>query len=303
MLLFQINPDEITLNFNKDTLAILNISLAIIMYGVALDLRVEDFVKIVKQPKGLIAGILSQFLILPFLTFLLISVWQPLPGFALGMFMVAACPGGNVSNFLTAWAKGNAALSVALTGFSTLFAIILTPLNFTFWSSMYEPTASLLKTIDLDLSDVFKTIILILGIPLVLGMLTKRYLPKFSAKSSPIISKLSILIFAAFVVFAFKANFQVFTEYVMLIVLLVFAHNLLGLFSGYGVGMLFKLPFADKKTLTIETGIQNSGLGLLLIFEYFDGLGSMALIAAWWGIWHLLSGFSLAYFWRNFKKS
>ncbi len=303
MLLNQINLDDIVLNFNKDTLAILNISLAIIMYGVALDLRVEDFVSLVKKPKSLIAGLLSQFFVLPLLTFVLVSIWQPLPGLALGMFMVAACPGGNVSNFLSAFARGNAALSVALTGFSTLFALMLTPLNFTFWSSLYGPSSELLRTINLDLGDVFKTILLILGMPLVLGMLTTKYFPSFAQKSSPIIRKLSILIFAAFVFFAFKANFQVFLNYAGLIVLLVFVHNLVGLLGGFGMGLLFRVPKADKRTITIETGIQNSGLGLILIFEYFDGVGSMALIAAWWGIWHLLSGFTLAYFWRNISKA
>lgn len=294
------NPlDSVRLNFSQGDLLLLNLALALIMYGVALDLRWEDFRYLVKNPKGFFLGIFSQFLVLPFLTWVLISLINPPPSVALGMFLVAACPGGNVSNFLTNLAKGNAALSVSLTGFSSILAIFTTPLNFSFWAGLYKPTALLLRTISLDIWEVFFTVGIILGVPLILGILTHQKFPELASKISKVLKPLSILIFAAFILVAFAGNFDIFRQFIGLIFLWVIAHNFTALSAGFLTGKLGGLPLADVKTLTIETGIQNSGLGLVLIFTYFEGLGGMAIITAWWGIWHLISGMAIAGFWKS----
>lgn len=292
--------DSSKLNFDQDSLLLLNVSLAIIMFGVALDLKTSDFTAITKNPRAFIAGIISQFIFLPFLTWLFVLVISPPPSVALGMFLVAACPGGNVSNFISHLAKGNAALSVSLTGFSTLFSIFLTPFNFALWASFYRPSANLMRTISLDHAEAFQTVALILGVPLILGILMNNRFPIWSKKATKILKPLSILIFAAFVAIAFVGNYTLFTQFIGLIFLWVLGHNFLALFSGFSLAKVFRLNLADTKTLTIETGIQNSGLGLVLIFTYFDGLGGMAIIAAWWGIWHILSGMSIAFFWKKF---
>ncbi|WP_133554356.1 bile acid:sodium symporter family protein [Algoriphagus boseongensis] len=291
--------DSVSLNFSQKDLLLLNLALALIMYGVALDLSWKDFKYLMLNPKGFILGIVSQFLILPFLTFLLVLAIKPPPSVALGMFLVAACPGGNVSNFLSSLAKGNTALSVSLTAFSTGFSVVLTPLNFALWAGFYPPSSSLLQEISLDISEVFMTVGLILGIPLILGILTSQFFPKFGKLASTILRPTSILIFAAFVVLAFLGNFDLFIQYIGLIFLWVLGHNLIALGAGFFTAKLGKLPLPDVKTLTIETGIQNSGLGLVLIFTYFEGLGGMAIIAAWWGIWHLISGMTVALLWKN----
>jgi BASS family bile acid:Na+ symporter len=269
------------------------------MYGVALDLRFKDFKYLVENPKAFFLGIFSQFLLLPFLTWCLVNIISPPPSVALGMFLVAACPGGNISNFLTNYAKGNTALSISLTGFSSIFSIISTPLNFALWASFYSPTSSLLKEIQLDYKDAFFTIALILGIPLILGILTHQKFPKFTEKASKILKPLSLIIFVAFIVIAFLGNIDLFLAYISLIFLWVLAHNFIALGAGFLTGKIFRLPLADIKTLTIETGIQNSGLGLVLIFTYFNGLGGMAFITAFWGIWHLISGITIASLWKN----
>lgn len=290
--------DSIQLNFSSSDLLLLNLALALIMYGVALDLRFEDFKYLAKNPKGFILGVFSQFLLLPFLTWCLVLIMKPPPSVALGMFLVAACPGGNVSNFLTSLAKGNTALSVSLTGFSSIICIISTPLNFALWAGLYAPTSNLLRDISLNYTEAFTTVALILGLPLILGIITHKYAPLFAQKASKILKPLSILIFTAFIVIAFAGNFDLFTKYISLISLWVLAHNFVALGSGFLTGKIFKLPLADVKTMTIETGIQNSGLGLVLIFTYFDGLGGMAIITAWWGIWHLISGMTIASLWK-----
>lgn len=294
--------DTSTLNFNQDSLFLLNISLAIIMFGVALDLKGSDFRYIFQNPKSFGLGILSQFFMLPLLTLVFISFIQPPPSVALGMFLVAACPGGNVSNFMTHLAKGNTALSVSLTAFSTAFSIFLTPFNFALWAGFYEPTATMLKEISLSYFEVFQTVALILGLPLMVGMYINGRYPNWAKKATKILKPLSILIFAGFVVIAFIGNYNLFLKFIGLIFLWVLGHNFIALFSGYSLSKIGKLSLADTKTLTIETGIQNSGLALVLIFTYFDGLGGMAIIAAWWGIWHIISGMSIATIWKNFYK-
>jgi len=296
------NPlDSIRLNFSQKDLLLLNLALALIMYGVALDLKWADFQYLIKNPKGFFLGIFSQFLLLPFLTWVLISIIQPPPSVALGMFLVAACPGGNVSNFLTNLAKGNTALSVSLTAFSSVLSIFSTPLNFALWAGFYEPTSILLREISLDISDVFFTVAIILGVPLILGIFTRQKLPEFAEKASKILKPLSIVIFAAFVGLAFAGNFEIFIQYIGLVFFWVLAHNFIALSAGFLTGKIAGLPLPDIKTLTIETGIQNSGLGLVLIFTYFEGLGGMAIITALWGIWHLISGMTIASLWKLYK--
>ncbi|WP_026951579.1 bile acid:sodium symporter family protein [Algoriphagus mannitolivorans] len=292
--------DSIRINFSPDDLFLLNFALALIMYGVALELSWKDFKYLAQNPKGFFLGIFSQFAALPLLTFVLVKWIDPPPSVALGMFMVAACPGGNVSNFLSAFAKGNTALSVSLTAFSTAFSIILTPLNFAFWAGLHAPSSLLLKEISLDISEVFFTIGIILGIPLILGLLTRQFQAKLADRLMKILQPLSILIFAAIIILAFLGNLELFLQIIGLIFLWVLSHNLLALSSGFFIAKAARLPRADVKTLTIETGIQNSGLGLVLIFTYFEGLGGMAIIAAWWGIWHLISGLTVASIWRKF---
>lgn len=294
--------DNITLNFSEQNIFFLNLSLGFIMFGVALKLTPEDFKMVLAQPLGTLVGVFSQFFVLPFLTFIIIWLLEPQPSFALGMMMVAACPGGNISNFFSAMAKGNIALSVSLTAISSILAIFMTPINLSFWASMYGPTADLLKEVHLNFWDVLKTIVIILGIPIVLGMLFRRRFPKTAKKMQPYMHYGSIIIFAAIVILAFSANLDLFLTYIHMVVLLVFLHNAVALISGFQLGKLFNLPEADCRSLAIETGIQNSGLGLLLIFAFFQGLGGMAIVAAWWGIWHIVSGMSLAYWW-NYRVS
>lgn len=291
--------DAIRLNFSSDSLFLLNICLAIIMFGIALEIRLKDFKIILGNPKPAIIGLLTQFVILPLLSFLLILVLKPHPSIALGMILVAACPGGNISNFMSHLAKANAALSVGLTSIATFLSLLMTPLNFKLYGSMYEPTAEILTSIELDFWDVSKTVIMIILLPLILGLLVQYRFPKWAEKVSAYFRFSSILIFIGFVVIAFTKNLQLFVDYIHLVIGLVFVHNLVALLTGYGIASIGGLNKKDRRTLAIETGIQNSGLGLVLIFAFFEGLGGMAMVAAWWGIWHIITGLSLAAFWSR----
>ncbi|MBT3872680.1 MAG: bile acid:sodium symporter family protein [Flavobacteriaceae bacterium] len=291
--------DAIILNFDSESLFFLNLTLAVIMFGVALNITISDFLRIVKNPKSVLIGVLSQFILLPAFTFLLVTIIQPLPSIALGMFLVAACPGGNISNFMTHYAKGNAALSVSLTAISTLLAIVMTPLNFQLWSGLYGPTSNLINTISLSPLEMVKVISLLLGVPLILGMLVQNYSPKFALKTAPIFKIGSILFFMALIILALSKNIDIFKKYIHYVFIIVLVHNILALILGYSVASIAGLSKRNRRTLAIETGIQNSGLGLLLIFSFFNGLGGMAILAAFWGIWHIVSGLTIAIFWSK----
>ncbi|MGB0840296.1 MAG: bile acid:sodium symporter family protein, partial [Chitinophagales bacterium] len=195
--------DQVHLNFSPESLQLLNVCLAFIMFGIALELKITSFKALLKKPKPIIIGAISQLFLLPLLTFLLINILQPHPSFALGMIMVAACPGGNVSNFFSLLAKGNTELSVSLTAVGTLSAIVFTPLNFTFWGGLYAPTAALMSDISVDTMEIFKTVLLLLAIPLALGMLVGHYFPKLVAKTGKPLRILSMLFLAGFIVVAF----------------------------------------------------------------------------------------------------
>lgn len=302
--------DQARLDFSDGGLLVLNITIAIIMFGVALEIKMSNFRELVKSPKPVILGVISQFILLPLVTFLVImAFWGNITvGVAMGMILVAACPGGNISNFISTLSKGNPALSVSLTAIATISAIVMTPLNFSIWGKLYEllgphSNNALLKSLEIDPIQMFKTVVILLGIPIVFGMLFNHYFPKPTNYIKKPIRIFSIIFFMGMVVIMFANNYDYFVKYIAWILLIVFIHNAIAISTGYSFASLFKLSRANRKTLGIETGIQNSGLGLVLLFnpKIFPPelpLGGMMIVVAWWGIWHILSGLSLATYWR-----
>ncbi|MEM5519520.1 bile acid:sodium symporter [Sulfitobacter sp. AS59] len=288
--------DEAVLAFSAGSLMVLNAILAVVMFSIAIDLKPRDFKILANAPKPLIVGLMSQFLLLPALTFLLVLVTQPQASVALGLILVAACPGGNISNFITHRAGGNAALSVSMTAFATIAAIVLTPLNIAFWGSLYPPSAEILRATVIDPVSIAITVGLMLVLPLVLGLVLNAKRPDITRKLRMPLQWLSMGIFLGFIVIALAANWGLFLAFAGGIAGLVIVHNALGLGGGYALATLAGLSPFDRRAVTIETGIQNSGLGLVLIFGFFGGLGGMAIVAAFWGVWHAISGLALARF-------
>ncbi|MAZ82181.1 MAG: symporter [Hoeflea sp.] len=286
--------DDVVLNFSPTSLQILNAVLAIVMFSIAIDLTPGDFKRLLKAPKSLLVGLFSQFIVLPVVTFVMLLIAQPRPSIALGLIVVAACPGGNISNFITHRAGGNSALSVSMTAIATVGAIILTPVNIALWGNLYEPTREILRSTSIDPLQVAITVGLMLVLPLVLGITLNVMRPDLTSKINRPLQWLSMAIFTAFIALALGANWDFFLQFVGAVFALVFIHNALALLSGYLTASIFRLSAFDRRAVTIETGIQNSGLGLVLIFAFFQGLGGMAVVAAAWGIWHAISGIALA---------
>lgn len=291
--------DYIQVNFNETSLLIMNIVIGFIMFGVALDLRAGDFQRTLKNPKTALIGLGCQFFLLPAFTYLLVIIVQPRPSIALGLFLIAACPGGNLSNFLTHFAKGNTPLSISMSAISTVLAIIMTPFNTMLWASLYGPTKEIINSFSISAIDMFSSIFLMLGLPLAAGMFIRSRMPRFAARFNQLMMKLSIVIFIAFVAVMLGNNFKVFIEHVGAVVIIVILHNITAISIGYFASRLFKVAEHDRRAIAIEVGIQNSGLGLVLIFNFFGGLGGMALVAAFWGVWHIISGLTVATFWSR----
>lgn len=299
--------DHVRLNFSQGSLLFLNLALAIIMFGVALSIKVNDFKNVLTKPKPAIVGYISQFFLLPAVTFLLVLVIRPTPSVALGMILVASCPGGNISNFLSSLAKGNTALSVTMTALATLSAIFMTPFNFSFWGGMYvkyynNQGGEFLRTLQIEPLQIFITVFIILGIPVILGVLFAQYFPELTGKIRKSIQRFSVLFFLVMVIVMIKNNLTQFMNHVHIIFLIVLIHNALALATGFSFATLFKLKRKDRRSISIETGIQNSGLALALmfnpkIFPVDFELGGMAVIAAAWGVWHIISGLIMAGLW------
>ncbi|MEQ8738455.1 MAG: bile acid:sodium symporter family protein [Hoeflea sp.] len=291
--------DGVMLNFSPAGLMVLNAILSIVMFSIALDLRPSDFRALMRAPKPLFTGLVSQFLVLPALTFAMLLATNPRPSIALGHILVAACPGGNISNFITHRAGGNSALSVSMTGIATVAALVLTPFNVALWGNLYAPTRDLLRQTSLDPVSIAVTVFFMLILPLILGVLLNANRPAVAARIRKPMQWLSMAIFIAFIVAALAANWGFFLSFAGAVAGLVILHNALALGGGYLTATLARLSDYDRRAITIETGIQNSGLGLVLIFAFFGGLGGMAVAAAFWGIWHAISGLVLAHVWSR----
>lgn len=293
--------DAVRLNFSPEGLTALNVVLALVMFGIALDLDMSGFRRVREAPRAPLAGMVAQFVAFPAATFALVRLLHPAPSVALGMMLIAACPGGNMSNFLTHLARGNTALSISLTALSTAAALVLTPANLAFWGRLDPGTAALLRSIRLDPIEMVTTFAAIIVVPLIAGRIVAVRAPRLAGVIRRPMKLASIAIFVVFVAIALRLNWEYFERYVTRVAGFVALQDTLALALGYGLAATLRLPEADRRAIAIECGIRNSGLGLIVIFKFFGGLGGMAIVAAWWGVWHIVSGLLLAGVWSRMR--
>ena len=291
--------DDIQLNFNPASLALLNAVLGFLMFGIALDTRVDDFRRLLRMPLAFAVGIGAQFVLLPAITFALTLVMNPGPSIALGMILVACCPPGNVSNILTHRAGGNVALSVSMTAVSNAIAIVAMPLNLAFWGGLHPSAAPLLRSIALDPLHMLLHILMIIGVPFALGVACAHRLPTLTARFKRPLRLLSMVALVGFIVGAIAGNWRYFLDYVGVVLLVVALHDALAFSLGWTVARAAGLSPYDSRALSIEVGIRNAGLGLGLIFSFFNGLGGMAVVAGVWGFWDIIVGLILASWWAR----
>ncbi len=281
-------------SYQDTQMLILSFILATMIFGLSLDIQVRDFMRVIEKPKAPAAGLVAQFLLLPAVTFLITLIVDLKPAIELSMLLVASCPGGAMSNFITLLARGNVALSLSMTAVSSLLAIVLMPLNFGFWASLNPETAAFLQAVEVDASGIFLMLIFVLAIPLLLGQIVRHYMPSLSALAHKLLKPTSFIILMTFVVVAVVQNLDEFMVNFKVMFTIVLLHNAMAFFLGFMAARIGKLDGPDTRAVSIEVGIQNSSLAITLIYSQFAGDADMLLIAALWGTWHLIAGFIVA---------
>ena len=264
--------------------------LALMMFSVALGLKPNQFTFFKTDPKHYIAGVLAQIIGLPLLTLGLVYLLNPMPSLALGMILVACCPGGNVSNVMTLFGRGNTALSVSMTATSSLAAAFITPISILFWLSLYPPTRELLTTINFNVVSFLVQTLAILAVPIMLGMLVAWKAPVFAARFQKPLALIGVFVMLVIIFVGFYKYRGLIMPTAALITPLVVLHNACALALGYFVGFLTRANTATRRAMTFEVGIQNSGLGFVILVTQLNGLGGAAFITAAWGLWHLIGG-------------
>lgn len=266
------------------------LALMLMMFSIALGLTVGDFRMLADRPSVFLAGVATQIVGLPLLTYFIISIVSVPPSIALGMIVVACCPGGVSSNLLTFLARGNVAFSVSLTATSSVFAAVLTPTSILIWSRCYRPTSDLLDSLDVDpLSFVVQTMLL-LGVPLLVGMIIAARAPDVAARLRRLTGPTGALVLAGVVVYGVVYFYSILVFALPTLFAVAALHNAAAFALGGSVGWLLGVDRDLRRALMFEVGIQNSGLALVILVSQLQGLGGAAAIAAAWGVWHLIAG-------------
>jgi BASS family bile acid:Na+ symporter len=294
--------DDFALELGQGSELGLALALATMMFSVALGLKPSSFAFLRSAPRAFLIGIAGQLLALPILTVALCVLIQPMPSVALGMILIACCPGGNVSNMLVLLARGNTALSVSLTATSSLAAAFITPVAVLFWSGLYPPTAELLNQIEFDSISFLIQTSVVLALPLAMGIAANVYLPRFA---DVIRQPLVWLSSGTLLVLILAGGARYWSEFVSIgvgLLGLVVIHNALAFLLGNSLARLGGLSIADRRSLTYEVGIQNAGLGIVILLTQMGGLGGAAVVAGLWGTWHIIAGLILVIIFRLADK-
>jgi len=278
------------------------LALMLVMFGVALGLRVQDFRILADKPTLYLGGVVAQIVLLPLVTFGLIILISPPPSIALGMIVVACCPGGSVSNLLTYLSRGDIAVSVALTATSSMLAALLTPASTLFWARAYEPTAELLISLDVNPLLFIGQTTLLLALPLAAGMIVAAKMPDFAERIRKRTTVAGAAVLGATIVYGIAYFYPILWPAVGLLAGITIMHNTAAFATGAVVGMVLSKQSSIRRALTFEIGIQNAGLALIILLAQLKGVGGAAAIAAVWGVWDLIAGGLLAMSYNYFDK-
>jgi bile acid:Na+ symporter, BASS family len=276
----------------------LSLVLATMVFSIALELKLEDFKRVAQAPKAVIAGLIPQFILLPVGTWLATLVLDLPPNVEAAMILVAACPGGSLSNVITHFGRGNTALSVSISAVAALIALVATPFNFAWMVSCNPVTAGWMRSLEIDPSGIWVSLLVMLAIPMLLGMLVAYKLPQLAAKLTKPLANFSLFALFAFIVLGLLKERSSLTLALLPTLALVIAHNASGLFLGWITSKAFGVSVRDRRAIMIEGGMQNSGLALGIIALQFGNDFGMVTVAGLWGIWHIVSGLACAYTWR-----
>jgi BASS family bile acid:Na+ symporter len=278
---------------------VLSLVLATMVFSVALELRLADFLGVARAPRAVVAGLVPQFLLLPLATWAITMVLDLPPNTEAAMILVASCPGGALSNVVTHLGRGNTALSVSISAVASVLALVLTPFNFTWMVTANPATAGWLRQLAIDASDIWFSLFVLLALPMTLGLLFAHRFPVATARIRRPLARASVAALLLFIAAGLVRDRHLLTAALLPQLGLVIGHNALGLALGWLGATAFGVSVRDRRAITIEGGMQNSGLALGIIAVQFDADLGMVIIASLWGIWHVVSGLTLATIWRR----
>ncbi|WP_402465952.1 bile acid:sodium symporter family protein [Isoptericola aurantiacus] len=293
------NIDDVAVDFSPGSLVLLDVVLGLIMLGIALDTSPADFRALRRAPRAAVLALVAQVVLLPAVTFGLTLLLGVQASVALGMILVACCPPGNVSQILTYRAGGNVALSVSLTAVGNAIYLLAMPVNIALWGGLHPTARDIVADVSLDPGSMMLDILLVIGLPFAVGLLVRSRWPAVAARVHKPVHWFSLVALVGFIVAALAGNFSVFVAYVGVVLLAVFLHDAAALGLGYLAGRAGRLGTRELKAVTFEVGIRNAALGLGLVFAFFGGIGGMAVVAGWWGIWDIIAGLTLATVWAR----
>jgi BASS family bile acid:Na+ symporter len=273
--------------------------IALLLLGIALDVRTDDLREVARRPRVFAAVTAAQFVLVPLLSVGLIAAFDLPPSVALGMLLVVSGPAGSMSNLLTHRARGDVALSVSLTTLSSALSAVVTPVALAFWASRSPQASRVLDAVDLDPLEVLVEVLLLVVAPFALGIVVARVLPRVAARVRPLVEPTVLVMLLVIVVGGLAANVRVAAPYLLDIGPAVVAQNGLSLAVGLGVALLCRVPEAARRAITLETGVRNTALALVLAISFFPEYGGVALVCALWGFWDVATGLALASWWRR----
>ena len=290
--------NQLTIALDTTSQIMLASAIVIMMYAIALGLKPAHFGFLRSDPKLFFGGLAVQLFALPAVTIALAALLQPAPSIALGMIVVAACPGGNVSNFMTYASRGDTAYSVSLTAGSSVIAALWTPASILLWSELYPPTADLLETIDFDRFSFVMQTTFMLAAPLALGMTTAFIRPSTAGKLRRPLALFGAAIMAFVIIRGTIDFWPILIGAWAIIMVPVITHNAVAFMLGAAAGRILSASPPQQRSLTFEVGIQNAGLAVVLLIAQLKGMGGAAAIAAVWGVWHFFSGGAMIAYYR-----
>ena len=276
--------------------------IALLVFSISLDIKLRDFRRVAQAPRAVVAGLIPQFLLLPAVTWLATLALDLPPPIEVAMLLVAACPGGTTSSFITHFGRGNAALSLSISAVAALLAVVLTPLNFSWMVASNPATAQWVRTLAIDPRAIWQTLTLLLALPLGAGLAFSRGLPGLTDSQQRREVAFSSSVPGPIVPVQLNDHGELrhlLTIEVWPILALVLLHNGAGLLLGHATAVLMRLDLPDRRAVVIEGGMQNVGFALGIVAMQFNDDLQMVIFTSLWGVWHSISGLGLALIWRR----
>jgi BASS family bile acid:Na+ symporter len=291
--------DQALFNFNPQMGLAVAVMVGFLVFAVALDLTWEQFRGVLRKPKAPAIGLVAQVLILPGVAFGIGLLMADTPSIALGLLLVACCPAGALSNYLTGVARGSVATSVSMTTLSTLFSVVVTPLVFAFWAAMNPETQALLARIGIDPRRVVMVLLVMLIVPVAAGMIVRARRPGAADKIRPWARRIARVVFAVVVAILLLGNIEVLGRFAKTALPPVLVTFSIAVLLGWGLARASGLQAADRRAVTLEVAFQNVALAIGLAVAFFPTLAGVAITSILWGVVHLTLGFAIAAVWMR----